>query len=868
VHNPVDNLTRAGRSGKNRSGDRSFGRKTFVRQRISARLSCAAPDMNPNELLQDLTDAQQAAVTTISGPLLVVAAAGSGKTRVLTRRVAYLISQGVMPGGILAITFTNKAAGEMRSRVSDIMSRSGGRPLRDFGRLEPYQPTVCTFHSLCMRIIRQYGPNLGISATSIFDTGDQQKLVKDALKQLDLSATNFAPGAVLSAISNAKNLLQTPDAYSASARDFFQRNVARVYVKYQALLDAQNAMDFDDLLMKVVLGFKKFPEVLRELQDRFEYLMVDEYQDTNHAQYLLTHLLAMRHRNLCVVGDPDQSIYAWRGADLRNILDFKKDYPDAREVRLENNYRSTGTILAVADKLIKNNLDRIDKQLLTENPDGEKVQVVLCQDEHDEAAVVVEAFRKAAAAGRRWGEMAVFYRMNSLSRVMEDALRRAGIPYVMARGVEFYNRKEIKDVLSYLRVLSNPLDEVSLDRVLGTPSRGLGDTSVRKIQTWGITQGLGLWHSLCNADGVPGLSSRARNAVRLLVQQITAWREMAGYASAGPPGAPALSPLQRSAAGPEPDQPPEDIFAAFEATLSDPSASSVPVETAAAAPEPARTTPTVRGQVAPLIERVIKESGLEALYAKESKASGGGGDTGSDPLGNINELISAAVEFDKEYPEGTLDDYLTQVALVSDTDSLEPAEAAGPGSEGGGGGTVTLMTLHAAKGLEFPVVAMIGWEDGVLPHSRARGDVTQMEEERRLAFVGITRAMEQLILTKAAYRTIRGLRERTVTSPFLGELPPDRLDLVDRAGVPTIGLRGLSAAGSGPSPSDLRAEASIRSPLGRRYTVGMNVRHPVFGLGKVAELSGTGQNTRCVVDFASGARKTLVLEYARLEIVG
>ena len=829
--------------------------------------------MDVLELTRDLTEPQRDAVTTVSGPLLVIAAAGSGKTRVLTRRVAYLVAQGVMPGGILAITFTNKAAGEMRERVSRIMVEAGGRPLRDLGRLEPYQPTVCTFHSLCMRIIRQYGPAMGVSATTIFDTGDQQKLVKDALKQLDLSSTNFTPGQVLGAISNAKNQLLTPDAIAAGAKDFFQRNVARVYTKYQALLDAQNAMDFDDLLMKVVLGFKKHPEVLAELQNRFEYLMIDEYQDTNHAQYMLSHLLAMKHRNVCVVGDPDQSIYAWRGADIRNILDFKNDYPDAKQVKLETNYRSTKTILAVADKLIKNNSNRIDKQLLTDNPDGEKVKVVWCADEHDEADVVVAEFKVSAASGKNWGDMAVFYRMNSLSRVMEDGLRRANIPYVMARGVEFYNRKEIKDVLSYLRVIANPLDEVSFDRVVGTPPRGIGDTSVSKMQAWGISAGKPLWAAMGEAEKVQGLSTRAKNSVKSLVDQIVRWRAAAGLGEVAPHA-------EASEGAPPPlagDATAEDMFAAFEGIeAAAPIPRKMTAQTAVVRADlggtgllipdlqtPAQVLPT-KGTISQLMERVLKESGLEAMFTKESKAGGGGGETGNDPLANVGELISAAAEFDAQYPDGTLADYLTQVALVSDTDALKAA--------GDGGGAVTMMTLHAAKGLEFPVVAMIGWEEGVLPHARARTDPDQLEEERRLAFVGITRARERLILTKASYRTIRGLRERTIASPFLNEIPADRVEVIDRAQVPTIGVRGISGGGGGGGGyggvlgGD--EDRSIRSALSKRFKVGTNVRHSSFGLGKVAELHGTGQNTRCVVDFATTGRKTLVLEFAKLEIVG
>lgn len=798
-------------------------------------------------LLRDLTPEQRAAVTTISGPLLVIAAAGSGKTRVLTRRVAYLIEQGVLPGSILAITFTNKAAGEMRHRVSELLSAAGRPPLRDFGRLDPRQPTICTFHSLCLRILRAHGPQLSQTDLTVFDTADQLKVIKDALKALDLSSTNFPPQQVLGTISNAKNQLLTPDAYAAAASDFYRRQVARVYHKYQALLAAQNALDFDDLLMKVVLGLRDHPDVLADLHERIDYLLIDEYQDTNHAQYMLAHLLAMKRRNICVVGDPDQSIYAWRGADLRNILEFKKDYPDAVEVKLETNYRSTPTILAVADRLIKHNTQRIDKRLLTPNPDAGKVRLVLCQDEHDEADVVTAALKAAHDAGTPWGDMAVFYRMNSLSRVVEDALRRSAIPYVMARGVEFYNRKEIKDVLAYLRTIVNPLDEVSLDRVLSTPARGIGDASLQRIRVWAAQRHLSLFDAFRHVADIDGIPPRAKTALTTLVRLFDGWRDFAGVSRptpAQPPQTPAPVPAIDS---------PEDMFAAFE-TADDAPAEPSPDSPPAPPTLPRATRPAV---TAPLIERVLKESGLEAVLAKESRAAA---DTGNDPLANVAELISAAAEFDDNTPEGTLSDYLAQVALVSDTDALARPDS---------GGAVTLMTLHAAKGLEFPVVAMVGWEEGVLPHSRARGNPDELEEERRLAFVGITRAMRTLLLTKAAVRTIRGLRERTITSPFLQELPPEHIELVDRTGLPTAGLgslRGTSAPDARHGPADTRY-ATVRSVLGQQFTPGTLVRHPSFGAGRILELSGTGQNTRCVVEFATHGRKTLVLEYARLEVL-
>ncbi|HSV16712.1 MAG TPA: UvrD-helicase domain-containing protein, partial [Tepidisphaeraceae bacterium] len=479
-------------------------------------------------LLEDLTDAQRQAVTHVDGPLLIVAAAGSGKTRVITRRVAYLIAQGIPPNSILAITFTNKAAGEMKHRIAQVVSR----PIHDFGRLDQAWPLICTFHSLCLRILRHYATEIGLPGNfSIFDSADQTKLIKEALKVLDVSSTNFSPGTIHGTISNAKNQLQTPEAFEQSAHDFYARTVARIYKKYQALLNANNALDFDDLLLRTTLAMRDHPQLLRELQDRFQYILIDEYQDTNHAQYVLAHALALRHRNICVVGDPDQSIYAWRGADIKNILDFEKDYPDARVVKLEQNYRSTKTILQIAGSLIAHNLQRKDKALWTENGQGEKAKLFLCQDEYDEANIVAAQLKEAHEKhGFRWDQMAIFYRMNALSRVMEDALRKENLPYVMARGTEFYNRKEIKDVLAYLRVIANPQDELSLARIVNVPARGLGDTSVKQMQAHAIATGKTLFAAMQESASITGLSTRAANSVRAFVESVTRWREMAAGA--------------------------------------------------------------------------------------------------------------------------------------------------------------------------------------------------------------------------------------------------------------------------------------------------------------------------------------------------
>ena len=734
------------------------------------------------QILQDLTPPQREAVTHVDGPLLIIAGAGSGKTRVITRRVAYLIRQGIPPASICAITFTNKAAGEMKERVGQLLS---GRPLRDFGRLDQYGPIICTFHSLCLRILRHYATRVGLATNfSIYDSADQTRVLKEAIKTLDMSTTNFPPSTIHGTISNAKNQLLTPEAYAQKAGGFYERQVARIYAKYQQMLKQNNALDFDDLLLRTTIALRDHADVLAELRQRFAYLMIDEYQDTNHAQYILAHVLAAGHRNIAVVGDPDQSIYAWRGADIANILEFERDYADAKVVRLEQNYRSTKTILAIASKLIANNRQRKEKDLWTENPQGAPADVFLCQDENDEAAIVVEQFKKLQKEGKSWSDMAVFYRMNALSRVMERALFDAGVPYQIARGVEFYNRKEIKDVLAYLRVIANPDDEVSLERILNVPTRGLGDTTEGKIKSFAAANSLSLWGALTRAAEVPGLSARAIKSAAGFVALIQNWR---GHPAPAGQTLLSASPLRGESSG-----------------------------------------------VRALMERVIRESGYEAALRKLDPDE-------ENEVPNVEQLISSAAEFDQQNPEGTLDEYLSMISLISDVDHMQ-----------GSGGAVTLMTLHAAKGLEFPVVAMIGLEEGCLPHARAREDPEQMEEERRLCFVGITRAQERLILTKAAYRTLRGLRERTVSSPFLGELPEELLQVVDRTGVP--GERDFDDFEPPP-------------PRNSEFRRGQLVRHPTFGLGRIADIADMGSQTRAVVEFNQVGRKTLILQYARLEVV-
>ena len=798
--------------------------------------------IDPEQLLKDLTPEQREAAMHVDGPLLIIAGAGSGKTRVITRRVVHLISLGIPAHAILAITFTNKAAGEMKDRVGKVL----GRPLHDFGKLDQRWPTICTFHSLCLRILRHYAPLINLPANfTIFDSSDQTKLLKDALKMLDISSTNFSPGTIHAAISNAKNKLLTAELFARSAVDFFSKTVARVYTKYQQLLTSNNALDFDDLLLKTAESFRNHPQILHELQERFQYVLIDEYQDTNHAQYVIAHAMALRHRNMCVVGDPDQSIYAWRGADIQNILDFEKDYPNAKVVRLERNYRSTKTILAIASKLIARNRLRRDKTLWTENPQGAKARVIFCQDERDEALVVAEELKALNEQGVPWSSMAIFYRMNSLSRVMEDALRNANMPYVMARGVEFYNRREIKDTLAYLRVIANPADEISLSRIVNVPTRGIGDASVKQMQTWAIGNGTNLWGAMEQAAKVPGLSARAMNSIKTFVELMRIWRKMAavfqsgGYTGVNAPVSPATAPTPAIESAGE-----GSLFFA-PAEPSEAVAPPIPVATDSVRSGPTPSSSPIRRLVTCLMEDVVRRSGLEAMLKKDKS----GDDTGESGMDNVNALITSASEYDAGNPEASLTEYLSMVSLVSDADHMK-----------GSGGAITMMTLHAAKGLEFPAVAMIGLEEGVLPHSRARGNPSEMEEERRLCFVGITRAQEFLLLSKAAFRTIRGLRERTIPSPFLSEMPADVIDLIDRTSVDF----GRDDDRSG----ERRSSEMDREERAGRYRKGQLVRHPMFGLGRIAEVDAVGPQTRAVIEFNAVGRKIMILQHARLELVG
>jgi DNA helicase-2/ATP-dependent DNA helicase PcrA len=745
------------------------------------------------KLLDDLTEPQRQAVTHVEGPLLVLAGAGSGKTRVVTRRVAHLVLEvGIPPWNVLAITFTNKAAGEMRERVKQLVSERQGNAI-----------VVATFHSLCSRLLRQYRDRLNLkSSFSIYDTADQQKAMKQALEATEVSSSNFPPSKVLHTISNAKNELIGPEDFAKTAYDFYSKSVAKLYAKYQQILEKNNAMDFDDLLMKTVHLLRDHPDVLNELRERFAYLLIDEYQDTNHAQFVLAHALAAEHRNICATGDPDQSIYGWRGANISNILEFETHYPNATVVRLEQNYRSTKSILGVADKLIQQNRRRKHKSLWTDNEAGDAVRVVVCHDERREAQMVVDWFMDLhIKRGIPWSGLAVFYRTNSLSRVMEDALRTANVPYQIARGTSFYQRKEIKDAISYFRTIANPEDEVNLVRIINLPARGISSASVKSMQAHAVARHVDLNWIVHHPDDLGTLNTRAVNSIKTFAQLLDSWRR----GDFNPPDSP----------------------------------------------------PTLRT----FVERVLRESGLEDHYRNDKS------DPDGDRIDNLGELVSAAQQFEDElqgeyeYVEGDLTDrsdlnlavkldmWLEQIALVSDIDSLNDSE-----------GAVTLMTLHAAKGLEFPAVAMIGVEDGLLPHERSIQESNNVEEERRLCFVGITRAQRLLTLSHTRYRTIFGSATPSIPSRFLDEIPKDMTEKVGLAEQDDAAFEDVFS-------EQMIEQRQAADALTDLYPPGALVRHPQFGLGRIITVSARGSQTRARVEFNIAGVKTLILQFARLERV-
>jgi DNA helicase II / ATP-dependent DNA helicase PcrA len=708
-------------------------------------------------LLQQLTPSQRQAVCHREGPLLVLAGPGSGKTRVITYRIAALIDSGVRPYNICAITFTNKAAEEMRQRAVSLGASGGAY--------------ISTFHSLCVQILRRYADEAGIHRNfSIYDDADQTRCVKQALGDCDLDTTAFQPGRMLEAISTLKNKLIEADTFKVEAEDYFSRALAKVYARYQKLLAERNGLDFDDLLMKAALLLENNPAVCRELAERFRFLLIDEYQDTNHAQYRLAKAIAAHHRNICATGDPDQSIYRWRGADIRNILAFEKDWPDAVVIRLEENFRSTAGILRAADKLIACNRNRKPKSLIPVRSAEGRLSVQCYADEAAEADGVGREVRALLASGVSGREIAVFYRINALSRALEEAFIRHRTPYQVVRGVEFYNRKEVRDILAYMKVLVNPADEIALLRIINTPARGIGKVTIEKAQDYAARNGLPLFDALRNAGDIPGLGDAVKTKLLGFVTM------MEGFAG------------------------------------------------------------KTEGKVAPLMEDVFTDSGLEESFRKQ-------GTEGQTALENIEELISTAAHYDQQTENPSLVDYLQQIALFSDADAYDAS-----------GERVALMTLHAAKGLEFDHVFIIGLEHGMLPHERAGGSHEDLEEERRLFFVGMTRAKTNLYISYAQYRTFRGQFLRTIPSQFLYELGPGLMqepldhDEPPRPLEPVRRVVPQAESASRPAP----------------YAPGQLVRHKTFGLGRVKKFVDMGANSVVTINFNSGQTKSLLLQYADL----
>ncbi len=739
----------------------------------------SAPSLDPDAFLAGLTADQRTAVSHVDGPLLVLAGPGSGKTRVITRRVARLVALGIPAWQVLALTFTNKAAGEMKRRVEEMLPADlpGRRGL-----------VVSTFHAFCAMFLRRHAVECGVDPDFvIFDADDQRTAMKQAIEEVGLDAKNFQPAAVHARVSAAKNQLVDAAAFRESAGDFSSRQVAKAYEAYERILARSRALDFDDLLMRVAQALERDAALRDRTAARYRYVLIDEYQDTNRAQFAIAARIAGGHRNICVVGDPDQSIYRWRGADIRNILEFEECFAGTRTVALGENFRSTAHIVAAADSLIRHNRRRKEKPLYTGLGDGEQVRILRTADEHAEADEVAKSIVTANDAGVPWREMAVLYRMNALSRVVEDALRRRGIPYRIVRGTAFFERKEVKDLVAYLRVVANPSDDVACARVVNVPARGIGQASLAKVERIALSRGVPLLEALGSAREA-GVADRTARAIEGFRDTVRRWREVLGQ---GEPGA----------------------LAAF-------------------------------------VEMVLDESGLRDF------ADGTDGDDLDQRRANLDEVVNAAGDFElPEDPVGApptllraLQGFLQSVALAADSDAFDPES-----------GAVTLMTLHAAKGLEFESVAVIGCEDGILPHSRAREGGEEVEEERRLCFVGMTRAKRRLLLTHAANRTVRGMRMSAMQSEFLREIAEANVVREDLAG-------GWLAGDDGSDGADEPWRDEIDSPrgLGAQFPVGSLVRHPLFGVGTVQAILPRGSVTSARVSFRTVGVKTLVLEYAKL----
>ncbi|GMV53317.1 MAG: hypothetical protein D8M52_07700 [Chlorobi bacterium] len=769
---------------------------------MSLRLTPVPTPKPVADLLSGLNPQQAQAVSCTGGPLFIIAGAGSGKTRVLTVRIANLLASGVSAHSILALTFTNKAAKEMKERIETLVGSHGVHGM-----------WVGTFHSMFSRILRRHADLIGhTNSFTIYDADDQLAAVKAVMAMLGISQQLVAPAAVRARISGAKNALISWQDFEREASTPNERQIAQIFQEYEKRLHQSNAMDFDDLLINTIQLFRSQPQVLEEYQDRFRYIMVDEYQDTNKAQYIVISMLARKYRNLCVVGDDAQSIYRWRGADINNILSFKRDYPEATEVRLEQNYRSTKTILTAADSVISRNSRQLKKSLWTENPDGEKIALFSCRDDREEAATIVSYIREQIFnKGTDYKDVAILYRTNAQSQALEDALRRENLPYLIVSGVSFYKRKEVKDTIAYLRLLVNPSDTESILRVINEPARGIGATSLQRLQEHASRYNKTLYQTMLDVGAVEGLQKRIQTQVADFVAMVERFRQHMNQ------------------------EPPASLAQAY-----------------------------------------IHATGIMQMYKQQNT------DEAEDRYNNIDRVLSHIAEQQDLDATLTLATYLEQVALVSEQDDPQL-----------GSNRVSLMTMHAAKGLEFPLVIIAGLEQGLFPLQKAETDSAEMEEERRLFYVGITRAREMLVLTYAERRFRFGEIGFSRPSLFLSEIDAECLSMTGRvlaatptshAGTFTLGeakqqhrspysqLPEKTSYSQIPRPNRYSGAVPPKpgsGPAGdaNRYSVGQRVRHPLFGNGRIDSLSGTGSQSKAVVQFESGQRKHLMLSYAKLEIL-
>ncbi|MBE0186582.1 MULTISPECIES: DNA helicase PcrA [Bacillus] len=732
-----------------------------------------------NQLLSGLNPVQQEAVKTTDGPLLLMAGAGSGKTRVLTHRIAYLMAEKhVAPWNILAITFTNKAAREMKERVESIL----GPGADDIW--------ISTFHSMCVRILRRDIDRIGINRNfSILDTADQLSVIKGILKERNLDPKKFDPRSILGTISSAKNELTEPEEFSKVAGGYYDQVVSDVYADYQKKLLKNQSLDFDDLIMTTIKLFNRVPEVLEFYQRKFQYIHVDEYQDTNRAQYMLVKQLAERFQNLCVVGDSDQSIYRWRGADITNILSFEKDYPNASVILLEQNYRSTKRILRAANEVIKNNSNRKPKNLWTENDEGIKISYYRGDNEFGEGQFVAGKIHQLHSTGKRkLSDIAILYRTNAQSRVIEETLLKAGLNYNIVGGTKFYDRKEIKDILAYLRLVSNPDDDISFTRIVNVPKRGVGATSLEKIASYAAINGLSFFQAIQQVDFI-GVNAKAANALDSFRQMIENLTNMQDYLS-----------------------------------------------------------------ITELTEEILDKTEYREMLKAEKSIEA------QSRLENIDEFLSVTKNFEQKSEDKTLVAFLTDLALIADIDQLDQQE-----EESGGKDAITLMTLHAAKGLEFPVVFLMGLEEGVFPHSRSLMEEAEMEEERRLAYVGITRAEQELYLTNAKMRTLFGRTNMNPESRFIAEIPDDLLENLNEKKE----TRATSARKMQPRRGPVSRPVSYASKTGGdtlNWAVGDKAGHKKWGTGTVVSVKGEGEGTELDIAFPSPVGvKRLLAAFAPIE---